>query len=216
MGTILLAVSILIAVPAFAQTQPDLLAQRQMCDAQAEKVFHKTMSDSRDFDREHTTRTAASYTDHYDQKDSICYVAISGGRDSGPDDGLLETFHIVLDAFEHTTVASYQSDINTRTKISVQSCEVNDEKCAHPTPPEWTWMADHRYATGDHCLDPDANIRIVTTAGTSGSMPPDWNISTTILTTQDNTVQWTLVSSVDGLEKAFKQSVKQKFGVDIQ
>lgn len=54
------------------------------------------------------------------------------------------------------------------------------------------WAANHAYALHQRILDPNNNIEVVTTAGTSGGTIPDWSAFADAGSTKaDNTVVWT-------------------------
>src|ERR1700733_4430751 len=52
------------------------------------------------------------------------------------------------------------------------------------------WIASHAYTNGMLILSSNGNLQLVTTTGTSGSLPPTWS-TTPGTTTVDNTVTWT-------------------------
>jgi hypothetical protein len=57
------------------------------------------------------------------------------------------------------------------------------------------WIANDTYTLGTLILDSNNNIQLVTTAGTSGNLPPSWSTAAGATTT-DGTVTWTNLGAV--------------------
>jgi hypothetical protein len=57
------------------------------------------------------------------------------------------------------------------------------------------WVKTHAYAKGAIILDPNKNIELVTTAGTSGATIPTFKTTAGLVTT-DGTVKWTNVGAI--------------------
>jgi hypothetical protein len=77
----------------------------------------------------------------------------------------------------------------------------------------WTaadlWAATTVYAVGQAIQDPNGNIQVVTTGGTSGSTQPAWALPTSTTpnpTTTDGSVVWTLLQPSLGLLQIFQSA----------
>jgi len=228
MRTLAIALVLLCACTAFAQ-QSDLLMQRQLCDAQAEKIFNHTLATFHESDRQFITKTDAEYKSHLDPKASICYVVISGMTDGWTSDrgdgkktlaGVpMSIFIDIIDAFEHTTVASYQTFTAMDLSGMWQSCEVKGKKCASELPRTefYTWLPMHDYKVGDYAMDLDGNIYSVTIAGKSGYGQP-WSGMYIVgePTVRDFTVTWSRTSLTVGVYDVFLRLVREQFGIDAK
>jgi len=135
MKSMVLVVAILIAVPAFAQASPKADAsQREICATAAEKQYKYVIGLLHETDRIlHTEETHLSLTDRYLPDTGVCYAVISGM--SSPLPGAspevpLRVFTSVWDAFEHTSIASYDFSWTANAHPSFKvACAVKNKLC---------------------------------------------------------------------------------------